>query len=46
MATEQAVSYVVQTMSYVVGDGKSNWLEGLILVCKLLPLITVLPLVS
>lgn len=23
-------------MSYVVADGKSNWLEGVILVCKLL----------
>jgi hypothetical protein len=26
---------VVQTMSYTVADGKSNWLEGLILICKL-----------
>lgn len=25
-------------MSHVVADGKSNWLEGLILVCKFLPL--------
>lgn len=25
-------------MSYVVADGKSNWLEGLILVCKSLPI--------
>ncbi len=24
----------VHTMNYVVADGKSNWLEGLILVCK------------
>lgn len=24
----------VQTMTYVVADGKSNWLEGVILVCE------------
>ncbi|KAG2358426.1 Sodium/calcium exchanger protein-domain-containing protein [Suillus spraguei] len=31
---ESVVLYVsVQTMSYVVADGKSNWLEGLILIC-------------
>ncbi|KAG0695356.1 hypothetical protein DFH29DRAFT_1005550 [Suillus ampliporus] len=31
---ESVVLYVsVQTMSYVVADGKSNWLEGIILIC-------------
>lgn len=25
---------VVQTMTHVVGDGKSNWLEGAILICE------------
>jgi len=25
-------------MSYVVADGKSNWLEGVILVCKSFPI--------
>ncbi|KAF8896340.1 hypothetical protein BD779DRAFT_577402 [Infundibulicybe gibba] len=31
---ESLVLYIsVQTMSYVVADGKSNWLEGMILVC-------------
>lgn len=31
---ESVVLYVsVQTMSYVVSDGKSNWLEGIILIC-------------
>lgn len=24
----------VQTMSIVVADGKSNWLEGIILICE------------
>jgi len=24
----------VQVMSYVVADGKSNWLEGVILICE------------
>ncbi|KAG1762730.1 hypothetical protein EDD22DRAFT_890487 [Suillus occidentalis] len=27
-------SVVMQTMSYVVSDGKSNWLEGIILICE------------
>lgn len=27
--------YLVNTMGYVVADGRSNWLEGVILVCKL-----------
>lgn len=26
--------HAVQTMSYVVADGKSNWLEGIILICE------------
>lgn len=26
--------FPVQTMGYVVADGKSNWLEGLILICE------------
>ncbi|KAJ8462819.1 hypothetical protein ONZ45_g17798 [Pleurotus djamor] len=31
---ESVVLYIsVQTMSYVVADGKSNWLEGMILIC-------------
>ncbi|EIN04894.1 hypothetical protein PUNSTDRAFT_55241 [Punctularia strigosozonata HHB-11173 SS5] len=31
---ESVVLYIsVNTMGYVVGDGKSNWLEGVILVC-------------
>ncbi|KIK97756.1 hypothetical protein PAXRUDRAFT_759710 [Paxillus rubicundulus Ve08.2h10] len=31
---ESIVLYIsVQTMSYVVADGKSNWLEGTILIC-------------
>ncbi|KIJ66859.1 hypothetical protein HYDPIDRAFT_26279 [Hydnomerulius pinastri MD-312] len=31
---ESIVLYIsVQTMSYVVADGKSNWLEGAILIC-------------
>lgn len=31
---ESVVLYVsVQTMSFVVADGKSNWLEGVILIC-------------
>ncbi|KAH7909495.1 Sodium/calcium exchanger protein-domain-containing protein [Hygrophoropsis aurantiaca] len=31
---ESVVLYIsVQTMSYVVADGKSNWLEGIILIC-------------
>jgi Ca2+:H+ antiporter len=31
---ESVVLYVsVQTMSFVVADGKSNWLEGIILIC-------------
>ncbi|KAF8806980.1 hypothetical protein BYT27DRAFT_7190690 [Phlegmacium glaucopus] len=31
---QSMVLYIaVQTMSYVVADGKSNWLEGVILVC-------------
>ncbi|TFK75224.1 hypothetical protein BDN72DRAFT_885999 [Pluteus cervinus] len=31
---ESLVLYIsVQTMAYVVADGKSNWLEGLILIC-------------
>ncbi|KAI8980097.1 Sodium/calcium exchanger protein-domain-containing protein [Trametes punicea] len=31
---ESVVLYIsVQTMGYVVADGKSNWLEGVILVC-------------
>ncbi|KAH7884327.1 Sodium/calcium exchanger protein-domain-containing protein [Phlebopus sp. FC_14] len=31
---ESVVLYIaVQTMSYVVADGKSNWLEGAILIC-------------
>ena len=25
---------LVQTMSHIVADGKSNWLEGMILICK------------
>ena len=25
----------VNVMTYVVGDGKSNWLEGAILICRL-----------
>lgn len=28
---------VVLTVNYVVQDGKSNWLEGMILMCKDLP---------
>lgn len=28
------MSFTVHTMNYVVADGKSNWMEGLILVCK------------
>ncbi|KIK10351.1 hypothetical protein K443DRAFT_147283 [Laccaria amethystina LaAM-08-1] len=33
---QSLVLYIsVQTMNYVVADGKSNWLEGMILVCKL-----------
>jgi hypothetical protein len=30
----QLTLLVVQTMSHVVADGKSNWLEGLILICE------------
>jgi len=31
---ESVVLYVsVHTMNYVVADGKSNWMEGLILIC-------------
>ena len=30
---------LVHVMSYVVGDGKSNWLEGVILIC-LFPILT------
>ena len=30
-----SLSYMqVQTVGYVVADGKSNWLEGLILICE------------
>ncbi|KAJ3512673.1 hypothetical protein NLJ89_g3395 [Agrocybe chaxingu] len=28
---------LVHTMNYVVADGKSNWLEGVILICEYLP---------
>ncbi|OJA08485.1 hypothetical protein AZE42_02860 [Rhizopogon vesiculosus] len=36
---ESVVLYIsVQTMSYVVADGKSNWLEGIILICEEAPL--------
>jgi Ca2+:H+ antiporter len=32
---ESVVLYFsVTTMNYVVGDGKSNWMEGVILVCS------------
>ena len=32
---EPVVLYIsVHTMGYVVADGRSNWLEGMILVCK------------
>ena len=30
----QCLHIVVLTVNYVVQDGKSNWLEGLILMCK------------
>lgn len=28
-----SLTVVVNVMTYVVGDGKSNWLEGAILIC-------------
>jgi Ca2+:H+ antiporter len=32
---ESVVLYLsVTTMNYVVGDGKSNWMEGVILICE------------
>lgn len=32
---ESVVLYIsVHTMGYVVADGRSNWLEGMILVCQ------------
>ncbi|EGN98612.1 hypothetical protein SERLA73DRAFT_73232 [Serpula lacrymans var. lacrymans S7.3] len=34
---ESVVLYIsVQTMTYVTADGKSNWLEGIILMCELI----------
>ena len=32
--------YVVATVNYVVQDGKSNWLEGIILICAYRPSLT------
>ncbi|KAG6817683.1 hypothetical protein H0H87_005442 [Tephrocybe sp. NHM501043] len=32
---ESLFYFAVQTMGYIVVDGKSNWLEGMILVCEL-----------
>ena len=33
--SRQVLYISVHTMGYVVADGKSNWLEGVILVCLL-----------
>jgi hypothetical protein len=30
----------VHTMGYVVASGKSNWLEGIILMCKYIPFVS------
>ena len=30
------LTVTVNVMTYVVGDGKSNWLEGAILICQFL----------
>ncbi|KAF8626999.1 hypothetical protein AX15_004583 [Amanita polypyramis BW_CC] len=30
---QSLVTYLVQTAGYVIADGKSNWLEGMILLC-------------
>lgn len=34
--TAQYSLMIVLTVNYVVQDGKSNWLEGMILMCKTL----------
>ena len=32
-----SISWLVLTVNYVVQDGKSNWLEGMILMCEYSP---------
>lgn len=35
--TIQVLYLSVQTMGFVVADGKSNWMEGVILICEFFP---------